>query len=312
MLLPATELLRQHWASGISDLETEDLHVQLAWIDPPKGKKGATAAAVVEAQRFDGTLPAAGPAPDPSWDRDVLAPLIDAFNKKRDRAEDHATVTRLGKPIRQAVAAALRPTWDATWQAIDLLRALPEAPSVAGRWATDRRGFTHHARRAENGDLRFRARDSVKQAAYLVSIREDTQAKLDVAEALDDPMVLARSIADGQAISGTVLQRDVAGQIITLKLTAPCSVPIGSELFWTVHRGKCSSIVVDATAEEPFEITLRMDKGKTLDKYYPRVGEVAVYSPFAEKTWKRPPPPASVPWTHQGAEAPEPEPEVPE
>lgn len=308
VLLAATELLRRHWITGVSDLESEDLHVQLAWLDPPAGSTGAEAAAAIEPRRFSGELAAAGPTPDPSWDRDTLDPLVADFNARRDRAEDYPTVERLGADIRTAVREALEPTWQSTWRAIELLRALPEAPSVARRWEDDRRAFTSHADRVEAGDARFRARDSVKQAAYMVSRREDAQSTLEASEALDDPLVMAAAIGDGQAIAGTVV--GVMRPTVELTVAGPCPVPIGTELYWAEQRGKCSVVIIDATDTEPFAVTLETKKGKT--KYYPSVGERAVYSSFKEGTFPPPKMPANVPWTHVGPEAPMPSPEVPE
>lgn len=308
VLLAATDLLRRHWVCGLSDLESEDLHVQLAWIDPPGRSSGAKAAATIEARRFDGDLRAAGPTPDPDWDRDVLDPLIRAFNEKRNRAEDHPTVRRLGAGIRSAVNDALDPVWDATWRTIDLVQALPTAPTVKNRWDTDRLDFTRHMERVETGEARFRTRDSVKQAAYMVSKREGAQAQLDASEALDDPLVLAAAIGDGQALAGTVVE--VTKPRVVLELAGPCPVPIGTELFWTEQRGKCSVIVRDAESAAPFTVTLETIKGKT--KYFPLVGERAVYSGFKDGSIPAPPMPATVPWTHQGIEDPLPTPEVPE
>lgn len=308
VLLAATELVRRHWVTGLSDLESEDLHVQLAWIDPPAGSTGAEAAAAIEARRFTGELAAGGPTPDPSWDRDTLDPLVADFNARRDRSEDHPTVERLGADIRTAVRDALEPTWKATWRAIELLGALPEAPSGARRWEDDRREFTNHAERVEAGDARFRARDSVKQAAFMVSRREDAQSMLEASEALDDPLVMAAAIGDGQAIAGTVVS--VTRPILELTLAAPCPVPVGTELYWTEQRGKCSVVITEAGDTAPFAVTLETKKGKT--KYYPRVGERAVYGPFKEGTFPLPKMPAGVPWTHVGPEAPMPSPEVPE
>jgi len=308
VLLAATELLRRHWVSGISDLESEDLHVQLAWIDPPARSTGAKAAAAVEERRFSGDLAAGGPTPDPSWDRDVLAPLVADFNAKRTRSEDHPIVVRHGAAICTAVREALEPTWNSTWRAIELLRRLPQAPSVARRWEDDRREFTNHAERVEAGDARFRTRDSVKQAAYMVSRRESAQSTLEASEALDDPLVMAAAIGEAQAFAGTVVA--VNRPTVELSLAGPCPVPAGTELYWAEQRGKCSVVITETTDTEPFTVTLETKKGKT--KYYPLVGRRAVYSPFKEGSFPPPKMPANVPWTHLGPETPIPSAEVPD
>lgn len=308
VVLAATELLRQHWVCGLSDLESEDLHVQLGWIDPPAALSGADGAAAIEAERFDGTVPAAGPTPDPSWDRDVLEPLVAEFNEVRARRDDAATVGELGGDIVNAVESALSSSWDATWKSIDLVRSLPPAASIANRWATDRRDFTSHIGRVESGEARFRTRDSVKQAAYNVSRREGAQSTLEASEALDDPLVMARAIGDGAALAGTVTF--VEKPWVELELTAPCPVPIGTELWWTEQPSKCSVWIREMTAVEPFTVRLETNKGKT--KWFPELGYRAVYSSFTTNSIPSPPLPAEVPWSHSGAESPVPAPEVPE
>ncbi len=309
VVLGATDLLRRHWVSGLSDLESEDLHVQLAWVDPPAGSTGAAAAAAAEDNRFAGVLPAAGPTPDPTWDRDVLDPLVADFTQRRQRSDDNAAVVRLGQAIRTAVEDALRPTWEATWRCRDLVLGLPEGHSVAARWANDRREFTRHVERVETGEARFRVRDNVKQTAVMVSQREGAQSALEANEALDDPLVLAAAIGDGQAIAGVVTRVDKP--LVEIELAGPCPVPLGTELFWTTMRGGNCSVVVTATASAaPFTVVLTTRKGKT--KYYPAVGDRAAYSPFKDGWFSSPPMPVEVPWTHQGPEAPLPTPEVPE
>lgn len=308
VLLSATDLLRRHWVTGLSDLESEDLQVQLGWIDPPNGVSGAEAAARAEQDRGNGVLPASGPTPDPAWDRDILDPLIAAFNQARDGAQDDKTVKRLGRGVTTAVREALAPTWDATWRSIELLRAKPVAPSVEGRWAEDRRSFAHHMERVETGSIRFRIKDSVKQAAMIVRQREDAQAALDAAEALDDPMVLAGSIADGSGITGEVV--DLDRYDLTIDLDRPCPVPVGTELYWTDLPGKASAVVAAVRTEPPFEVTLELKKGKT--KYRPAPGEVVTYSPHRPPTYRAPGLPGTVPWTHVGPEQVDPGPEVQE
>jgi hypothetical protein len=308
VLLSATELLRRHWVTGLSDLESEDLHVHLGWIDPPTGSTGAAAALAVEQGRGDGTVPAAGPTPDPSWDRDILDPLIEAFNHKRDGLQDDATVKRLGKGITKATREALRPTWDATWQAIELVRALPEGASVPDRWSEDRRDFRAHVDRVETGEARFRTRDSVKQAAWMVRRREDAQAALEACEALDDPLVLANAIADGTAVAGSVTEMD--GREFSLELTRPCPVPAGTELFLTDLPDNASARVISASTSPPYFARMYGLKGYT--KYLPSVGDHVTYAPFKRRGIKPPGMPEMVPWTHVGPDTAPAAPEVAE
>lgn len=130
VLLAATDLLRRHWATGQSSLEDEDLHVLLAWLDPPPGLSGAEAALDAERHRMVGELPALGPASDPDWDERRLDAAIGEFNENRAGAQDEATVQQMQGPVVDLVNEALLPGWQATWRAIELLRALP----ARARW----------------------------------------------------------------------------------------------------------------------------------------------------------------------------------
>lgn len=297
VLTGATHLLRRHWVSGMSDLESEDLFVQLGWIDPPRGSRGIDAARDAEERRIAGSLNSAGPASDPVWDRDVLDPLISEFNERRARADDKRTVLRLGSKVKSAVEEALRPAWNATWKAIDLVRTLPVAGSVAKRWDDDREDFSRHVDRVETGQARFRVRDSVKQAAFTINRREQAQSELDAEEAFDDPLVMAGHLAEGRAIAGTVTKVD--RPFVTLDLPAACPLPVGHELSWSEARGKCTVAIHEVKGRNRRSVVLETLKGKT--KYYPEIGDRAVYGEFATSV-PFAPLPAQVPWTHIGAQ----------
>ncbi|MDR3084055.1 MAG: hypothetical protein LBV60_24590, partial [Streptomyces sp.] len=157
LLLALTEVLAQHWASGQSSLEDQHLGALLAWIDPPAGASGADAAVRAELARdTDGQLlcPPAGPATDPAFDNKLLAPAIERYDRARTRlaaAEDgveaddrFGELTAVEREIRALVTSRTRPTWDAVWRGLDLLRALPEGDHVADRWTRDRWSFTGH------------------------------------------------------------------------------------------------------------------------------------------------------------------------
>src|SRR5450759_4083186 len=83
LLLAATSALALHWASGQSPVEDLNLAALLGWIDPPPGMTGTAAAAAAE----DPVMwPPAGPATDPSFDNEVLSPLIAACGRPGDDA----------------------------------------------------------------------------------------------------------------------------------------------------------------------------------------------------------------------------------
>lgn len=153
LLLALTDVLSRHWATGQSSLEDQHLGALLAWIDPADGASGAQAALRAELLRdSDGQLvcPPAGPATDPAFDNRLLAPAIERYDRARTAlaaAEDGLEADdRLGdltateREIRALVEKVTRPTWDAVWHGLDLLRTPRRArtrptggPATAGR-----------------------------------------------------------------------------------------------------------------------------------------------------------------------------------
>lgn len=157
LLLAATDLLNRHWATGQSSLEDQHLGALLAWIDPRDGETGAEGALRAETGRDErGQLlcPLTGPATDPAFDNRLLAPAIERYDRARQAlgaAEDGESAdSGLGElhaasgSCSRLVGSQLKPTWDAVWRAVDLLRELPEGARVEDRWTRDRWSFTGH------------------------------------------------------------------------------------------------------------------------------------------------------------------------
>ena len=218
LLLALTEVLGRHWATGQSSLEDQHLGALLAWIDPPDGVSGAGAALDAELRRdARGQLvcPPAGPATDPAFDNKLLAPAIERYDRARTAlaaAEDGLEADdRLGeltaaeREIRSLVESVTRPTWDAVWHGLDLLRALPEGAHAVDRWTRDRWSFTGHWDRIVAGEPPQPRRDDAVTAANKLATREREQARLDAQEALDDPLVMAGRRLAGEAFAGEVI-----------------------------------------------------------------------------------------------------------
>ncbi|WP_329276442.1 hypothetical protein [Streptomyces sp. NBC_01451] len=217
LLLALTDVLSRHWATGQSTLEDQHLGALLAWIDPPDGMTGAEAALRAELAR-DGKgqllWPPAGPATDPAFDNKLLAPAIENYNRARTAlaaAEDGESADdRLGeltaaeREIRALVESRTRPTWDAVWRGLDLLRTLPEGAHAADRWTRDRWSFTGHRDRVTAGEPPQPRRDDAVTAANKLATREREQARLEAQEALDDPLVMAGRRLSGEAFAGEV------------------------------------------------------------------------------------------------------------
>ncbi|MFI8182978.1 hypothetical protein ACIF70_21005 [Actinacidiphila glaucinigra] len=213
LLLSATELLTRHWATGQSNLEDQHLGALLAWIDrppappgeaPPEGMTGIEAARRAESHRGpDGLLvfPPAGPATDPVFDNTVLAPATARYD---------AGITGAGEEIARLLGAQMRPTWDAVWRSMDLLRELPEGSHVADRWKRDRWSYTSHRDRVRAGEPPQPRRDDAVSAAQKLAGRETAQVRLEAQEALDDPLVMAGRRLAGEAFAGRVDRVEMA------------------------------------------------------------------------------------------------------
>ncbi|MGW1001624.1 hypothetical protein [Streptomyces sp. NPDC002520] len=219
LLLALTEVLSRHWATGQSGLEDQHLGALLAWIAPPGDSTGAEAAQRAELARdADGQLlcPPAGPATDPAFDNKLLAPAIERYDRARGalaaaedalEADDRlATLTAAERDIRDLVESRTRPTWDAVWRGLDLLRALPEGAHVEERWTRDRWSFTGHRDRVVAGEPPQPRRDDAVTAANKLATREREQARLEAQEALDDPLVMAGRRLSGEAFAGEVTE----------------------------------------------------------------------------------------------------------
>ncbi|MFF4958438.1 hypothetical protein [Streptomyces sp. NPDC001222] len=217
LLLALTEVLARHWTTGQSSLEDQHLGALLAWIDPPEGTSGAEAALWAELARdAEGQLlcPPAGPATDPAFDNKLLAPAIERYDRARARlaaAEDGVEADdRFGElsaaegEIRALVESRTRPTWDAVWRGLDLLRTLPEGAHAEERWTRDRWSFTGHRDRVVAGEPPQPRHDDAVTAANKLATREREQARLDAQEALDDPLVMAGRRLAGEAFAGEV------------------------------------------------------------------------------------------------------------
>ncbi|MEU8978438.1 hypothetical protein [Streptomyces sp. NPDC048309] len=217
LLLALTDILSRHWATGQSSLEDQHLGALLAWIDPPDGESGAEAALRAELRRDSrGQLvcPPAGPATDPAFDNTLLAPAIERYDRARTalaaaedgiEADDRlGALTAAEREIRALVESVTRPTWDAVWRGLDLLRALPEGAHAADRWTRDRWSFTGHRDRIIAGEPPQPRRDDAVTAANKLATREREQARLEAQEALDDPLVMAGRRLAGEAFAGEV------------------------------------------------------------------------------------------------------------
>ncbi|MEW2584372.1 hypothetical protein [Streptomyces virginiae] len=214
MLLSATDLLSRHWATGQSNLEDQHLGALLAWIAPSGGGSGAEAALRAELGRDEhGQLlcPPAGPATDPAFDNKLLAPAIARYDAARAAlaagpGDDDREVRTAERAVRRLVVDQMSSTWWQTWEAIDLVRALPPGERAEERWTRDRWSYTGHRDRVRAGEPPQPRRDDAVTAAQKLATRETEQVRLDAQEALDDPLVMAGRRLAGEAFAGEVTE----------------------------------------------------------------------------------------------------------
>lgn len=197
-LVAMTQALSMHWVTGQSPLEDAQLAALLAWITPPSGMTGTEAAAAAEDPV---TWPPAGPATDPTFDNEELAPAMAAY----DRAVTTGSqVSRSRTKLENLLRSQLEPTWRLMWQAISLLRELSAGAHVAKRWTDDRDAFTNFTAYLEQGGIPQPRRDGAVAAARKLHHMERALTSYDVQRAYDDPMVMAEYRLTGEAFVGEV------------------------------------------------------------------------------------------------------------
>ncbi|MFE2561042.1 hypothetical protein ACFXGT_34530 [Streptomyces sp. NPDC059352] len=327
LLLSATDLLNRHWATGQSSLEDQHLGALLAWIDPYDGESGPAAALRAEAGRDErGQLfcPPAGPATDPAFDNRLLAPAIERYDRARQSlgaAEDGeaadaglAELHRAERELRRLIVSQLKPTWDAVWQAIGLLRELPEGARVEDRWTRDRWSFTGHRDRIAAGEPPQPRRDDAVTAASKLAAREQAQGQLEAQEALDDPLVLAGRRLAGEAFAAEVVEvtmawteskRPAPRPLLTVRTEDRPHLAEKARVFRSLDGKPQAAEFV--RSEEDGSLVLRLlDKmGRSKEPAegsVPEKGERIAWTLFEHEQRVGPklPDPEETPWTHGG------------
>ncbi|GLZ15685.1 hypothetical protein Acsp04_59200 [Actinomadura sp. NBRC 104425] len=301
LLLAMTEVLRLHWATGQSSLEDGNLAALLGWIDPPDGMDGPAAAALAEDPV---ACPPAGPATDPTFDNEVLAPAIAAYNEGAPQAEEK---------IHRALESQLAPTWELMWRAVRLLRELPEGASVPARWERDRDAFTYYHQTFGEGYPQAR-RDPPVRAARRLHDLERAQESYEAQRAFDDPLVMAEHRLAGQAFGGVVTEcdptrLDESGKRPRLRpyLRVGTEDPVQLEPGTTVcsaDRPALKGRVVEVGAGGVLlELTGGMGRRLTPEPgTIPQVGDRVCFTSRVADSWgaARFPDREETPWTHGG------------
>ena len=158
--------------------------------------------------------------PTRAFDNELLAPAIARYDAARTAlaaaaadgapsGRPHAELHRgRGGDPRADRPRQLRPTWDAVWHGLDLLRR-----AAGGRAASptggprDRWSYTGHRDRVRGGRAAAAAagrRGDRRAASWPPGRRQ--QARLEAQEALDDPLVMAGRRLAGEAFAGEVTE----------------------------------------------------------------------------------------------------------
>ncbi|MFF7553306.1 hypothetical protein ACFZA9_10510 [Streptomyces olivaceus] len=350
LLLAMTDLLGRHWASGQSTLEDQHLGALLAWIAPDGGHEGdgyrddgpgggaptgAQAARRAELARdAAGQLlcPPAGPATDPAFDNKLLAPAIERYDRARTalaaaedglEADDRlGALTAAEREIRALVESRTRPTWDAVWRGLDLLRALPAGAHVDERWTRDRWSFTSHRDRILAGEPPQPRRDDAVTAANKLATREREQARLEAQEALDDPLVMAGRRLSGEAFAGEVVdvvmaysesKRPSPRPLVTVRTDDRPHLAERAKVYRTLNGKPQTAEYVGPALSSPdgdpddgtvlLRITDKMGRGKEPEPgSVPEKGDLLCFTLFEheQRGGAKLPDPEQTPWTHGG------------
>lgn len=314
-LLPLTAVLADHWASGQSAAEDANLGTLLAWIDPPDGLTGAEAARAAEDPV---RCPPAGPVTDPTFDNEVLAPLLRAA-RDATLSGDTARLSWLRAELERALRSQLEPTWALMWRAVDLLRALPPAAHVEPRWLSDRWSFTSQVAWIREGGAPQARRDGAVAAARRLSRLEREAQRLAVERAYDDPLVMAEYRMTGEAFAGEVLaaepdRLDTSGKKavlrpwITVQTTDEVLFEPGTALASPARPGQQATVRdVESAAGGRTQVTLELKggMGRSLTPKpgsVPAVGECVTYTSLRDEFQREPdfPDRQDTPWTHGG------------
>lgn len=302
LVVAATEALTLHWATPQMGVEDAALGTVLSWIDPPTGIAPVDAAA-----RAERGAPA-GPISEPEWDNYVLEPAIVEFNRLYRSGVD---VVRAARGVRDDVGRALTTPWEQTWHAMSLLRAINDvAASTAERWNDDRRSWSYHVRRVNEGRAVFRRLPTALMAARTLKGAEDALESLERQMAIDDPWVMARALATGEAFEGEVTRIDLAHReqgpkkivtrpLIYVRPFEPFLRPAGTALHLASNPKVEAEVLSSTGSEVILKVVAGMRGGANgAGSAIPRSGDRVVFSPYGKGDWYPSTLPAEIPWTH--------------
>jgi hypothetical protein len=321
--LALTEALAEHWATGQSALEDQQLAALLGWIAPSvvaPDEPGLTGAQVAALAEDPLRYPPAGPTTDPDFDGQVLSHLIQAQQDAEPGSNAHHAAA---EALQAALLSQLEPTWRLVWAGLDLLRALPAAAHDEHRWMVDRGRFTDFAAKLDEGAPPQPRREGAVAAARRLADLEAAQEAYDKQRALDDPLILAQQRVTGEAFAGTVVQvdaerQDTSGRSpkprphVWVQTDDPVVLRKGTKVACPQRPNQRPVIVGVAREDGGYVVELELVDGmgrKAVPEAgsVPEPGEYRCYSTvLAAERFAPPPLPEldATPWTHGGPPVP--------
>jgi hypothetical protein len=308
LLVALDQLVADHWATLLSPFEQANLAALDAQIEPGPGRHPYQASAAAEATAR------IGPEPTEDIDRTTEALLAD-FNAARGASTDPAVTGPLAEPLREHYRGLVEPVWQLMERVVTRERPLPAAPSVYRRFESDREAFGRHVTWVVTQGGYYRTTDTPRQAAITLRRLEDTLARYEADQVVEDPALMIAHLLDGDAIRGTVTSltetkvvvkvRPVARTLMALDSPDPVILPAGKLLWWTVtadgHPWEVQSVQPNGAGSR----VVLMLTAKPTQERLPALGEVitlsTLYTGHAAH-WLMPP--ENPPWTHRPATPP--------
>jgi hypothetical protein len=195
-LLTATEALSAHFATGQEESEDEHLGALLCWIEPPEGED--VLAAVARAERIP-----MGVKTDPEFDKDVLEPLVHAYNESlREGASDRVLAVRVAA-VERALAPEAERVYAAVQRSVRLLReaGMPQLPALDDLVRREAEEFEDFMGSRDDGYF-LTLRDRPKAAAFKLSAREDAEQNYEAAVMVGDGIARAQGRMSGRIVRG--------------------------------------------------------------------------------------------------------------
>ena len=198
-IMVASQVLAGHFATPQAPSDDDHLGAMLCWIDPPPIVPIDFALARVEQAP-------AGVKTLPSFDEEVLVPLVTEFNEaRRGRQQERANL--LARHIQHALEPIVSRIHGFTQAAVELLRRedLPPLPDLEAMEELEAREFAFFMAGIQSEEpFRPRASDSVSQAVYKLTKREGAESNLEASLVAGDGFEKAQAILSGSLLVGEV------------------------------------------------------------------------------------------------------------